>query len=99
MGISLQALAGLVDLVLGFEQKRLEATFGKAAVEIEEGAMFGAFGVAVTIGFAAFEGALKQGSTEEMRCELKGAQEMGFALAKGQGGSAAEMEFPTYIYM
>jgi hypothetical protein len=97
LGISVEALAGLLDLILGFEQEGLHLAFGKAAVEVEEGAVLGTACMAVAIGFAAFEKAFEQGSMEKMGGEVKRAHEMGFALAKGEGGSAAERAYPTHI--
>jgi hypothetical protein len=61
-----QALAGLIDRILRFEQERLDLSFGKAAVEIKEGAVFGALGMAAAVGFAAFEEAFEQPGVKEV---------------------------------
>jgi hypothetical protein len=76
----------------------LHLTFGKAAVEIKERAVFGAATVAVAIGLAAFEKALDQLSVQEVGRELKRAQEMGFALTQRQGGSSLERRHLTHSY-
>ena len=89
LGVSGHTLAGLVELGCGFEQERLHLAFGEAAVQIIEGAVFGAGGgVAVAVGFAACEETLDEGGVEELWGELKGAQQMRLALAQGEGGSA-----------
>ena len=83
LGIGGQALTCLIDLVGGLEQERLHLAFGEAAVEIKERAMFGAAGVAVTVGLATFHESLDQGGVQHLRGKLKGAQQAGLALAQG----------------
>jgi hypothetical protein len=97
--VSGEASARLLDLIRGFEQERLDLTFGKAAVEIEEGAVLGAGGVAVAVGLATFHEALDQGGMENFWGELKGAQEAGLALAQGESGGAGEKVYLAHIYM
>jgi hypothetical protein len=99
LGISGDAEPGLIDLRLGFEQEGLELAFGKAAVEIEEGTVFGAAGVAQTMGFATFEEAFKQRGVQEVGRWFEGAQEVSLAPAQGQGGGGLEDALPTHIYM
>ena len=72
--------------------------FGKAAVEIEEGAVLGATRVAVAVGFAAFKQAFQEGGVEEVRQRFEGTEQMGFAVAQSQGGGTFERECPTHIY-
>ncbi len=72
--------------------------FGKAAVEIKERAMLEAPGVALAVGFAAFEVAFQQRGTEEVRRRFEGAQEVSLALAQGQRGGALQEAWPTHIY-
>ena len=98
LGVGGQALAGLVDLILGFEQERLDLSFGKAAVEIEEGTVFGATGVAVAVGFTAFEEAFEQRGVKEVGRRFEGTQEMSLALAQSQSRGAFECACPTHIY-
>jgi hypothetical protein len=76
----------------------LELALGEAPIEIEEGAVAGAAGATGTGGFAALEETLDQGGMEEVRGEGKGTEQIGFALAKGQGGFGVEREYPTHIY-
>ena len=99
LGAGRQALAGLIDLFLGFEQERLEVALAKRAVEIEKGTVFGAGGVAAAIGFATLEQAFEQRSAHEVGREVERAQEMRFALAQGQRGGAMERAYLTHIYM
>jgi len=80
LGISGHTLTCLVDLVWGFKQQRLHLALGEAAVEIKEGAVLGAAGVAVAIGFATLEESLDQGGVQEVGGQFKGAQELGLAL-------------------
>jgi hypothetical protein len=98
VGVGGQALAGLLDLLLGFEQERLELSFGKAAVEIKEGAVFGALGMAVAVGFAAGQEAFEQGGTKEVGRGFEGTEEMSFALAQSQSGGTLEGALPTHTY-
>ena len=92
-------LARLVDLLCRLKQPRWHLPFGEAAVEIKEGTVPGAATVAVAMGLAALEEAFDQRGVQQVRRELKGAQELGFALAQGQRGSAFERLYPTHIYM
>ncbi len=98
LGVSGQALARLLDLVRSFEQERLHLAFGKAAVEVKERTVLGAAGVAMAVGLATFHEALDQGGVEEVRWEFKGAQEVGLALAQGEGGEAGERLYLAHIY-
>ena len=99
LGISGNTLTGLVDLVRGFKQERLHLAFGEAAVEIKERAVLGTAGVAVAIGFATFKESLDQRSMQDVGRELKGAQQMGLALAQRQSGRPRKRLYPTHIYM
>jgi len=81
LSVSLQGLAGLIELLGRFEQERLELPLGKGTVEVKERAMPGAAGMAVAIGLATLEQTLEQGSVKQMGWEIKGTEEMGFALA------------------
>ena len=85
LGVRSHAFSSLLDLDLGLEQKGLKPAFGKAAVEVKEGAVLWAICMAATVGLATFDGTFDQGSMHEMGWEVKGAQEMSFALAKSQG--------------
>ncbi len=96
--VSGETLARLLELVGSFEQERLHLAFGKAAVEVKEGAVLGARGVAVAVGLATFHEALDQGGVEEVRWEFKGAQEVGLALAQGEGGEAGERLYLAHNY-
>jgi hypothetical protein len=98
LGIGGQALAGLRDLVGGFEQQRLDLAFTEAAVEVKERAVLGTAGVALTLGLTAAEKTFEQGSVKEMGGQLEGAEQMRLALAQGQGGGAAELASPTHTY-
>ncbi len=77
----------------------MDLPFGKAAVEIEEGAVLGATRVAVAVGFAAFKQAFQEGGVKEVRQRFEGTQQMSLALAQSQSGGAFESECPTHIYM
>ena len=77
----------------------MHLSFGEAAVEIKERAVFGAATMALAIGFAAFEKALDQRSVQEVGRELKRAQEMGFTLTQCQRGCSLERCYPTHIYL
>ena len=70
-GISGQAVARLLDLGWGFEQKRLHPPFGEAAVEIKERAVLGAVRVAAAVGLATLHEALDQGGVEDFRGSSK----------------------------
>ncbi len=97
--VSREAVAGLLDLVRGFEQERLELAFGETAVEIKEGAVFRTGTVAVAVGFATLHETLDEGGVEDFWGKLKRAQQVGLALAQGQGGGAGEGLYLTHIYM
>jgi hypothetical protein len=99
LGVSRQALAGLVDLGGRLEQERLHLPFGEAAIEIIKGAVLtGWVRVAVAVGLATLHEALDQGRVEDLPRQFKGAQEAGLALAQSQGGSVSEVLYPTHIY-
>jgi len=73
LGVSGDTLAGLVDLAGGLKQQRLHPALSKATVEIKEGAVLGAIGVAAAVGFAAPEVALDEGAMEQLGGKMKGA--------------------------
>jgi hypothetical protein len=88
--VGLDAVAGLLDLRLLFEQQGSHLPFGQAAAQIEEGAVFLA-GSAVAIGAATLEKALQEGGAKGIGWEGQRAQEMGFALTQGKGREAFEL--------
>ena len=98
-GIGGHTLAGLHDLLRGFEQKRLHLAFGETAVEVEKRAMPGAGGMAAALGLAALKIAFDDGGVQEVRGKGKGAQQMRLALAQGQSGPAVEGLHTTHIYV
>ena len=98
MSVGGEALAGLLNLLLRFEQQRLNLSFGKAAVEIEEGAVLGATRVAVAFGLAAFKQPFQEGGVKEMRQRFEGTQQMSLAVAQSQSRGPFEGEWPTHIY-
>jgi hypothetical protein len=73
LGVSGDTLTGWVNLAGGLKQQRLPPAFSKATVEIKEGAVLGAPGVAAAVGFAALEVALDEGALEQLGGKMKGA--------------------------
>jgi hypothetical protein len=87
--VGLDTVAGPEDLGLLFEQQGSHLSFGQAATEIKEGAVFLARS-AVAIGAAALEKAFQEGGVNRVGGEGEGAQEISFALTQGEGGEAFE---------
>jgi hypothetical protein len=91
-------LAGLGDLSVGFEQQAAHATFGQAAVEVEEGAVLVAL-MTGALGAPAGQEPFQQGGVNEVGRQLEGAQAVSFALAQSQGGEARDWALTVYIYL
>jgi hypothetical protein len=87
--VGLHPATALKDLGLVFEQEGSHLTFGQAAAQVEEGAVFLAL-MAMAIGVATFEEAFQEGGMDGIGREGEGAQEVSFALAQGEGGEALE---------
>ena len=99
LAVGLDRLAGLGDLSVGFEQQAAHAAFGEAAIEVEEGAVLLAL-MAGALGPPAGQEPFQQGGVNEVRRQLEGPQEVGFALAQSQGGEALEFgSYYSYIYV
>jgi hypothetical protein len=98
LAVGLDRLAGLGDLSVGFEQQAAPATFGEAAVEVEEGAVFGAL-MTGALGAPAGQEPFQQGGVNEVGRQLEGPQEVSFALAQSQGGEALDGTLTTPIYL
>jgi hypothetical protein len=96
VAVGLDRLAGLDDLSVGFEQQAAHATFGEAAVEVEEGAVFVAL-MAGALGAPAGQEPFQQGGVNEVRRQLEGSQEVSFALAQSQGGEALDLALTTHM--
>jgi hypothetical protein len=54
--------------------------------------------MAGALGPSAGQETFQQGGVNEVRGQLEGAQEMGFALAQSQGGKALDFGLTTHIY-
>ena len=91
-------LAGLGDLGVGFEQQAAHAALGQAALEVEEGAVLLAL-MAGTLGASASQEPFQERGVDEVRGQREGAQEVGLALAQGQGGEALPFALTTRIYL
>jgi len=99
LAVGLDRLAGLGDLSVGFEQQAAHATFGQAAVEVEEGAVLVAL-MTGALGAPAGQEPFQQGGVNEVGRQLEGAQQaVSFALAQSQGGEARDWALTVYIYL
>jgi len=98
LAVGLDRLAGLGDLSVGFEQQAAHATFGQAAVEVEEGAVLVAL-MTGALGAPAGQEPFQQGGVNEVGRQLEGAQAVSFALAQSQGGEARDWALTVYIYL
>jgi len=98
LAVGLNRLAGLGDLGVGLEQQTAHAAFSEAAIEIEEGAVLLAL-MAGAFGAPAGQKPFQQGGVNEVRWQLEGPPEVGFALAQSQGGEAFDFALTTHIYM
>jgi len=67
-------------------------------MEVKEGAVLLSL-VTGALGPAAGKKSFQEGGVNEVRWQLEGAQEMGFALAQGQGGETADFSRTTHIYV
>jgi hypothetical protein len=84
------ALASLQDLSVLFEEEGAHLPLRQAAAQVEKGAVFFTL-LAVAIGAAAFEESLQERGVKGVGWESQRAQEMGLALAQGEGGEAFEV--------
>jgi hypothetical protein len=98
LAVGLDRLAGLGDLSVGFEQQAAHATFGEAAVKVEEGAVFVAL-MAGALRASAGQEPFQQGSVNKVWRQFKGPQEVSFALAQSQSGEALDLALTTHIYL
>jgi len=80
--VGINAVAGLEDLGLLFEQEGAHLPFGQTAAEVEKGAVLLPLS-AVAVGVATFEKALEKGSVNCIGWEGECAQEMSLALTQG----------------
>jgi len=88
----------LTVLLLGWslEEELQDVALGQTTHQIVKGAVFVSLGTG-TIGFATGGETFDVGSAQEMRGHGQSAQERGFALAQGQGGSAAQLEYLSQV--
>ena len=80
----------------GFEQELQNVALGQTAHQIVKGAVFVSLGTG-TVGFATGGETFDVGSAEQIGRHGELPQERGFALAQGQGGSAAEIVYLSHL--
>jgi len=94
----LHALAGVLLLLLGFEEEFVHFTDRQTLGEIIKRPVLGSAVMALALSFAAGGKALDEGGAEQIRRNVQLLEEKALALAQSQSGLASVVEYPRHIY-